>query len=475
MKLKILISFIFLLTITSCSSLTPERKMASDTQVEVSKPRNIIFLIHGIAGTEKTFGHMHEALTKHLNDKNKNEPTYEYIVQNFVYETKNNSNDTEMFAKDFGNAINQYFLENGEIRAQDKISIIAHSQGGIVSLIWLYNALKGDDDFNPKYAPHLDSYITLGTPFWGAKVALFADAMKNMVAKLGSDMPLFGDRQLEDMSFGSQVIFNFRKAATDPSFLEMLQKVSQQVRPVNFGGAATSMKFLSPFAAGKKEYEDDSAVPLPSSRFDFLYASSIKPGYLPDEVLGSAEFKETRFSNYHVVDALHISVMPAIPLWAAIADIPAICVKKPDCKHPTFKYVLAALKHEPDSPDEKLLSKMTAYLIDLNIKLPDGDTLPAEKIKIELKSRDKHLKAASAMEFYSHGYSENISSESYRHFYFTGTATKSFIPAKKRGEGAAFKDKTITIKVSAPGYKTRFIEAVVRATYSTFIEINLEK
>jgi pimeloyl-ACP methyl ester carboxylesterase len=464
--------FLLLLLFISCSHIEPHRKIAA----EVARPRHIIFLVHGIAAGRETFGHMSEALTKHLNEQD----SADYIVENFVYATHNNKNNTEQFAKDLGNTINQYFLENGEINPQDKISIIAHSQGGLVSLIWIYRAALGDAEYNSKYIEHLDAFITLGTPFWGAKIALFGDTIKRMASKLNKNfLPFFGTKQLEDMSFGSPVIFNFRKNTIELSFQDILKKLNLQMRPVNFGGAAHSMKLLSPFAAGLKEYEDDSAVPLPSSRFDFIYASSIKSGYSDKDVLQSSEFNETHFAPFHVVDALHVSLMPAIPLWSAIAFIPKRCVENAECNHPTYKYILGHIKHETKIPDEKLLSKMTAYLLDINVRLPNGDKLPAKKIKIKLRSDDSDLKGFDPKELYGHGHSPNYENENnmenYRHFYFTGTAANSFIPEKDRTGGMFFKDKTMSIKISAPGYKSRLIEAKVRPTYSTFIEINLEK
>lgn len=82
---------ILLLISSSCSSLKPLRKLASEN----SKPRNIIFLVHGITADEKTFGHLTEALTNVLNAPDETaEFQYEYVVQNFIYETRNNKNTT---------------------------------------------------------------------------------------------------------------------------------------------------------------------------------------------------------------------------------------------------------------------------------------------------------------------------------------------------------------------------------------------
>jgi hypothetical protein len=268
---------------------------------------------------------------------------------------------------------------------------------------------------------------------------------------------------------------NFRKNAIS-------QKIDLPIRPVNFGGAASAMKLLSPLAAGVREYEDDSAVVLPSSRFDFIYASALKAGYSEGEILPVSDFNETHFSPHYVVDALHMSVMPEVHTWAAIANIPSECIDNADCDHPTYKYVLAHLKNKVVVPDEVLLSKMTAFLLDLNIALPAGEQLDASKIKIEFASDDLDLKVADPMELYSHGEVNSVNNDSqtenYRHFYFTGTADHSYLSPEVRATqktSAPFKDKTLTIKISAAGYKTRVVNAKVRATYSTFIDINLEK
>lgn len=468
-KLKLFLNLVIVsFFIISCSSLKQNRKLASD---EV-KPRHIIFLVHGIAASDTTFGSMSEALLKHLSANQE----YETVIKKFIYETHSNSTDTAQFAKDLGNTINQYFLENGEINPQDKISLVAHSQGGIVSLLWLFKATMGEEIYYPKYLAHIDSYITLGTPFWGAKIAVFGDTIKKMGEKFKDDfIPYYGDQQLEDMSFGSSVIFNFRKNAISPSIQEMLEKIKEHVRPINFGGAASALRFLTPFAVGVREYEDDSAVPLPSSRYDFIYASSLKKNYEANETLPASEFSETHFAPYYVVDALHVSTLPTVPIFSALADIPKTCIENANCNHPTFKYVLAHLSHKDLVPDEKRLSKMTSYILDLSIKLSDGDLLDASKIKIELSSDDRDLKKGGPMEFYSNGYKNNIGEQSYRNFYFTGTSDHSYIPLSDRKNSIAFKDKILNIKISSPGYKTRLVKAKMRATYSTFIEINLEK
>ncbi|MGZ3809954.1 MAG: esterase/lipase family protein, partial [Bacteriovorax sp.] len=432
----LLILFIISVLGTSCSSIGIDRKLASGPSDETSKPRHLIFLVHGIAGSAKSFGHMDEALTRHLNASKIDNVSYDNIVKSFVYDTFNNQKNTEQFAKDLGRAIDQFFSENGEIRPQDKISLVAHSQGGIVSLIWLYNATLGNADFHPKYVSHVDSYITLGTPFWGAKIALFAENLKKATVKGHDDSaPLFGgDRQLEDMSFGSQVINNFRTNATRPEFQEALRKMNLHVRPVNFGGAASSMKMLAPFAIGKKEYEDDTAVPLPSSRLDFIYASSLKSDYEDGEVLQSTDFHETHYSPFHVVDALHLTYMRMVKKWSAVADIPSECIKNANCDHPTFKYVLAHLKHDTNVPNEKLLSKMSGYLLDINLRLPVGDTLSAEDVNFEFTSNDKDLSIADPMEILNHGHTEGFSpaeDENYRRYFFTGTSENSYTSPEK--------------------------------------------
>src|SRR5690606_7915045 len=89
--------------------------------------------------------------------------------------------------------IDETFNKFGGLNENDKISFITHSQGGIITLVWLYHTFLMTDDkyaglrdsalhferLNPQYFKHVRNFITLGTPFWGSKLAPIGLWMKN--------------------------------------------------------------------------------------------------------------------------------------------------------------------------------------------------------------------------------------------------------------------------------------------------------
>jgi len=455
------------------------RKIASDVVSPrpgtVLKPRHVIFLIHGIGGNKTHFGSMQQALTNVLP---KLEDRYSYDVVNFEYDTANDNKDTYVFARELGNAIHAHFEASGAApQAGEKISLVMHSQGGLIGMIWMTRAFSGDAEYHPEYAPFVDGYITLGTPFWGAKIAMFAGLLKKSPFEFISFLPT-GRVQLREMSFGSETIFRFRQRIMQEEFLPILAKMRQQVRPLHLAGVARDLKFLSPFVTGRTEYEDDTAVPLPCARFDFIYAKSDKTSYSSGDRLKWEGFGETRLSKFIVVDALHLSPFPDRKALPGLAQIPKACVNDLQCKHPTFHYVVDQLLGRPMSSDESLLAKMTSFLLDLNVRLPSGHGLSANDFKIKFKTKADDVRIGKAVELYSKGRSKAVRNPEYVRFYYTGTIANSFLPPEERSgeeEEVQFRDKVVEVSVSAPGYKTRIVEAKVRATYSTFIDLKLER
>ncbi|HLE00524.1 MAG TPA: alpha/beta fold hydrolase [Bdellovibrionota bacterium] len=464
----------------SFGGCTGTRKIASEIAsplpAAVTKPRHVVFLIHGIGGNKTHFGSMQQALKNVLP---KLEDRYSYDVVNFEYDTANDNKDTYLFARELGETIHAYFEASGAApQAGEKISLVMHSQGGLIGMIWMTRAFSGEAEYHPEYAAFVDGYITLGTPFWGAKIAVFAGMLKKAPSELIAFLPT-GRVQLREMSFGSETIFRFRQRVMQEEFLPILAKMRQQVRPLHLAGVARDLKLLSPFVTGKTEYEDDTAVPLPSARFDFIYAKSDKTSYSSGERLKSESFGETRLSKFIVVDALHLSPFPNRKALPGLAQIPKACVDDPQCKHPTFQYVVNQLLGRSMTIDESLLAKMTSFLIDLNVRLPAGHGLKANDFKVKfITKKADDVKIGKMVELYSKGRSKAARNPEYVRFYYTGTIANSFLPLEERpgeAEEVPFRDKVVEVEISAPGYKTRVIEAKVRATYSTFVDLNLER
>src|SRR5690606_17792130 len=106
-----------------------------ETQSFIEKPRRFIFLVHGLSGTEKTFGDLPEVLTEH---GTRIQPAYDLKVIPIRYTTGDDSWTTYDFARHMG----QQMLEAvGTVRDTDSITLVAHSQGGVISWIWYLNSL----------------------------------------------------------------------------------------------------------------------------------------------------------------------------------------------------------------------------------------------------------------------------------------------------------------------------------------------
>ncbi|MCK5394185.1 MAG: hypothetical protein KAI91_07575, partial [Candidatus Omnitrophica bacterium] len=178
------------------------------------RKKHIIFLIHGIGGSRKHFSFCAKALRRVLNDKDK---TTKYIVTPIEYYTGDDSKGVYDFAKEINIEIEK-FVTKDSFKEDDNFSFIAHSQGGLIAAIWLFHSLKSNQGYsNPQIIRHLDAFITLGTPFWGAKSAKWGFEIKQLFENYKVKLPFrFGKNELDNMMFGSDVIYDFRTAVINP-------------------------------------------------------------------------------------------------------------------------------------------------------------------------------------------------------------------------------------------------------------------
>lgn len=269
------------------------------------KPKHIIYLVHGIGGNKTHFGHMVPALRRVLH---KRDSTVKYIIKNVEYETGHDEKTPYDFAKDLASEINK-FIQSTRFKKEDRISLVMHSQGGLVGAIWMFQSLLDNPDYSPRKAvEHLDSFITLGTPFWGAKMATWGSQMKALTKQFRVKVPVpFGHKELDEMSFGSDTIFDFRQALIDPQYQAQINYLKNHVRLLNVAGVADVLNPLGIFVSGVDQYEDDGAVPLASARFNFLYSHSIKENYGEKDKVRLDNMREIDLAPYVVVNALHYS------------------------------------------------------------------------------------------------------------------------------------------------------------------------
>lgn len=426
------------------------------------RPKHIIYLVHGIGGNKTHFGHMVPALRRVLRKK---DHSAKFVIKNVEYKTGHDELSSYDFAKDLAAEINKVHLKE-----DDKISLIMHSQGGLVGAIWMFQSLLENPDYSPRKAvEHLDAFITLGTPFWGAKIATWGNQMKVLTKQFGVNVPVpFGHKELEEMSFGSDTIFDFRQALIDPQYQEHIEFLRNQVRMLNIIGVADTLNPLSIFVSGVNQYEDDGAVPLASARFDFLYTQSIKDSYSPNERTGLDHLREIVLAPYVVANTLHYSPVPEMPNFSGIAQIPKGCTKDECFPHPTFRYIWEHILRQPVEQLDKNLGGFKTILIDVNIRIDDREKQAMNDIKIEFLTLDglslagSNIEISNTFELYSKGMRRS-GSNSHGRYYFTGHI--------KRALGN--RRETLLLSVSKKGYRSRLIEIEVKAACSTFVDINL--
>ena len=311
------------------------------------KPTHHIVWIHGIGGNASQAGFMKESLEKYLPMQ---DPTTNYQVSYFDYNTKDDKLGIPEFTVAFDAFLRNKFLNETPFKKNDKFSIIAHSQGGIITFNWMRTACI--DKQNPSYpiCAKLVSLTTLGTPFWGSRIANFAETVKNWIGNVGI-MKDYGLKQLMALSVASPAIFRM-KDIFESERLKFYVLFTKKVRLMVVAGRSSVFDVLSPFFPGEK-IEDDLGVPVTSSNPTYYRYTG--------QILGASE--KTQFDQiipfnyqYAIVNAVHIPQLPnlirenlgeAAMKWVpnipypSLIDIPKDCVNRnPEvCNSPTLKYV----------------------------------------------------------------------------------------------------------------------------------------
>ena len=145
--------YLFIVLFISSCSLTPKKQFQTLDEFQrdkntrsissyiTNKPKHYIITIHGLSGDATTFGYMLPLLEYHIEKYNFE---YDVVPLNFVYPTGTKSVNVEHFVKLLESYLTQQFTQN-ELQKEDKISIIAHSQGGLISTLWYLKSIYGED------------------------------------------------------------------------------------------------------------------------------------------------------------------------------------------------------------------------------------------------------------------------------------------------------------------------------------------
>ena len=396
-----------------------------------------MFLVHGVFGNATHFGSMAEALKARL-------PRGERRVQVFHvgYDTLDAKKTVVDFADTLDRQIQTEWARPGH--PDDRVALIGHSQGGLVIEEWLYGAKHRGD---VRYA--VDAVVTLGTPYWGSKMANFVRALSPS-ASLEGDAWEPGGTQLANMAFGSEEIATRRRR---------LFRMERGERVLAIGGATGWLDAAAPFSVGKDRFEDDTAVTVPSSNPRFY-------GYIEDAPgparIGSDAFHRRVDVDYRVVDAIHLSPSTDLPqLSPGIAQVPSGCVDATGRCHPAFDLVLTHLAGFR-VPPSALDASMTGFMVSVDVQAVDGGAItPA----VTLRPEPGVLEVSRLAE----PYADVVALRD------DGAAAFTFFGSFSLPPGNAPRTSVVVAEISAPGYGSRSVEIPVRATESTYVRLIMRK
>ncbi len=320
---------------------------ASISPGEAPRHRRFIFLVHGLNGSRTTFGDLHLVLKTH---GVLIQPETDLKVIPLEYDTGRNGLTTYDFAIAVGDQIER--AVDG-LRPTDRLTFVTHSQGGLVSWIWILKSLAGDSGFEKftPYASQTEGLMTLGSPTWGSKMAEMASdwaMIRTLAKKVGAPL---GDREVKEMSPMSDTSVRFSRRAS------MMDRANSLL-PLRFQAVAGLVRksddpSLDDFTQFKllafqtfwgqgwnKLAESDLAVAIPSARANFIHLKDSKSSKSVD--LRASDFsvvEDPSVRDLIIVRGIHASSDQEKSF--DIAETPLSCINlKEACPHPSYGLVL---------------------------------------------------------------------------------------------------------------------------------------
>lgn len=529
--MKNLFLFTILFCSLSCQSLSKlfTREPASQTN---RTAKHYIFTVHGLAGNETTFGSLLPNLKNHLEYV---DPKYEVVTHTFLYATGNMNADVPQFIESFEKFVNQYFTDN-PLKKDDKISIVAHSQGGLVTTLWYAKSISGTDLRQIEIANKVKAIVTQGTPFWGSNMAhIVNDKLPfTWMQDLFYKMMAVGKLEVRDMSTASNRIFEFfrEKAAANIEYLQSPHMLN--IAGVNPTDSLQSSKFNMGF-----RLESDQVVNVPSARLGFYYYSDSIVKHIHGSVPETVTLNDFNYSQYFshdpklkLIETIHTQVGKKS---YGMALVPDKCIDTTKCDQPTYAPVLTHLSRCEDnenSCDQKnyeilrnnlyqndkslgeesqknLMDQMRTFQLSVNIQLPKDFAPPADLLKGEgiskylkvdyqyghTKSKNKDVDKSEdalvsrAFPFQDYriqiGRYREWGSRVAKHFketnqlnvQFTGNVRPTdayWKPSHINPPGWTEKSFPLEVEIEIPGLKKRKVTIPLRPTFTTFVELTLE-
>ena len=182
----------------------------------------------------------------------------------------------------------------GAPKPDDEIDLVSHSEGGIVSLLWLQRIFANDGDYHPEFKNNAKKLVTLSTPFWGSGRTVLGEFVRHHSLARELVGLNFGEQELEGLSFGSQTIWGLFKRVTDPGILKTELDLLHSIKILNIGASAINY------------FEDDGLVPLASARLGANVYNDLRTDYDEGDTLDDGKFVPSTLNpQYIAVRATH--------------------------------------------------------------------------------------------------------------------------------------------------------------------------
>ncbi len=422
---------------------------------------HFVFLVHGIASKPESFGMLAEIIGEQHDSLADGSNLY---VEKFQYKTQDDKIDVNKISIELADFIEEKIKSRGGIGSHDKISLIAHSQGGLIATRYLLRSAMGDARYHKKYLQNYFSFITLGSPLWGSKVAILGTKLKALARLIGLDiLSDFGSTQLAQMQVTSPTIDELRYLLIEPFAQTLMQQLQSQIKFVHFAGMPEPLKFLRPFVTGKNQFEDDTAVPLPSTHLDFSYYVE-KSDYTNKSVINVEDFYSTKFSteeNFYPVSAFHSPILKNGQRLHGIGYFPKNCLQKnyKYCPHPVLAPLIETLLGL--RPSRRARTDYSSFAFDLRLRFEGVvNEKILQKLKLKIKKGDDFTKIGKPSEIFKRV--RRFDSKGNYYLYHTGFINN---PDREAGE--------VSLLITLPGYVPKSVSIPVTKGRTSFLDLTL--
>ncbi|WP_372652439.1 hypothetical protein [Halobacteriovorax sp.] len=405
-----------------------------------------IFLIHGIGDSQQGFGASEVVLSRLLNDSS---PNTSFYLESFDYQTGNDELTTVDFAKSFSIFFKEYFKDK-PLGKNDKFSILAHSQGGLVTMNWLYHSFKGDEGFTDfKFIKkHMKTFASAATPYGGTEIITLG-----LLSQRLRQLMQLGVKELEDMYFPSAMISKIKRIllGEDTEFVKFLHSLNI----LNIVGVVHKLPPLSSSAA---KLQDDTTVPVTSASMNFHYLKNHKK-YFPGDKISADETKFFKNATVVPVNAAHIAVL-FVP---GIVKVPSECRVLSDCDHPALKFYL---NHFLDKKLPKVEEKIRSFVVKLKLEVTKSSLSYSSReneFKFNFQSDSFNALKYISNKFFLDSVKETPTSRIYE-FYYAGKLPKSKL-----------KKHILNIEINGPTifHIERDVDFTISPGHQTTIDLNL--